>query len=46
MTTIKATVTYQKYTHIWNYDFNPLHFEIGPYAYFLDRTNEKRLLCA
>ena len=37
-----ATVTYQKCTTIWNFDFEPLRFKIGSYGYVYDRKFSTR----
>ena len=35
----KATVTHQKCTNIWNFDFDPLRVELGPYGSLVDKKN-------
>ena len=38
---LKATVTHQNRTFISNFDFDPLHVELGPYGSFFDETDSK-----
>ena len=41
LSNLKATVTYQQCTIVSNFDFDPLHVELGPYGSFFDETNSK-----